>query len=53
VYSKYIQFGALGAEEIAQLGETEIWQRELYDIEKKSPFEGGVLDTRLVTPLFA
>ncbi|KAJ1678800.1 DNA-directed RNA polymerase III subunit C1 (rpo31), partial [Spiromyces aspiralis] len=44
---KYIQFGIQGANDIRQVSEVEVTQRDLYTPEDHKPIENGVLDTRL------
>ena len=44
---KYIHFGVMSPQEIAQTGEVEIYQRDLYDIQSKQTVTGGVLDRKM------
>lgn len=48
VCSKHIKFGILTPQEIVEMAEIEIVNRELYNVADRSPIKYGCLDRRLV-----
>lgn len=46
--SKHIQFGVLSPQEIVNVSEFEVTQRDLYTVENRQPVKYGMLDLRLV-----
>lgn len=48
IYSKHIQFGVLSPQEIVNVSEFEVTQRDLYTVENRQPVKYGMLDLRLV-----
>ncbi|KAG0246496.1 hypothetical protein BGX31_001773 [Mortierella sp. GBA43] len=48
-YSKHIQFGVLSPQEIVNVSEFEVTQRDLYTVPERQPVKYGMLDLRLGT----
>lgn len=46
--SKHIQFGVLSPQEIVNVSEFEVTQRDLYTVPERQPVKFGMLDLRLV-----
>lgn len=49
VCSKHIKFGILTPQEIVEMAEIEVCNRELYNVANRTPVKYGCLDRRLVT----
>lgn len=47
-FSKHIKFGVLTPQEIVELAEIEVCNRELYNVATRAPVKFGCLDRRLV-----
>lgn len=47
-YSKHIKFGILTPQEIVEMAEIEVCNRELYNVTNRTPVKYGCLDRRLV-----
>jgi hypothetical protein len=52
-YSKHIQFGVLSPQEIVNVSEFEVTQRDLYTVPERQPVKYGMLDLRLVRNIMA
>ena len=50
-FSKHIKFGVLTPQEIVELAEIEVCNRELYNVATRAPVKFGCLDRRLVKQL--
>lgn len=46
--SKHIKFGVLTPQEIVEMAEIEVCNRELYNVTNRTPVKYGCLDRRLV-----
>lgn len=51
LFSKHIKFGILTPQEIVEMAEIEVCNRELYNVTNRTPVKYGCLDRRLVTPV--
>ena len=47
--SKHIKFGVLTPQEIVEMAEIEVCNRELYNVTNRTPVKYGCLDRRLVS----
>ena len=47
-FSKHIKFGVLTPQEIVEMAEIEVCNRELYNVTNRTPVKYGCLDRRLV-----
>ena len=50
LFRKHIKFGIASPEEIAEIAEVEVCNRELYQVTNREPVTYGCLDRRLVLP---